>query len=162
MTDCGPYTYDKWWAQDYNITISPPVPSVTVWSLRHCFVLRSQHALGNDVVSEPSALPRRFRTLFIAACHEFSQPFSCIASISYTFRCVSDVFSVSVASLVRKCASLTFSSVLITSAFLFFFRGPEPSESTPKGSTRHTNLPRLSMEKHLRRMKSLGPALSLS
>jgi len=36
VTDCGPYTYDK-----------------------------SQHAMGNDVVSEPSTLPGRFRTLFI-------------------------------------------------------------------------------------------------
>ena len=29
-------------------------------------LLRSQHAMGNDVVSEPSTLPGRFRTLFIA------------------------------------------------------------------------------------------------
>jgi len=36
VTDCGPYTYDK-----------------------------SQHALGNDVVSKPSTLPGRCRTLFM-------------------------------------------------------------------------------------------------
>lgn len=31
-------------------------------------LLRSQHALGNDVVSKPSTLPGRCRTLFMASC----------------------------------------------------------------------------------------------
>lgn len=51
-TDPGPYTYDKWGPDACQ-------------SARLALVAdRSKHAVGNDVVSEPSTLPDRFRTLF--------------------------------------------------------------------------------------------------
>lgn len=51
--------------------------------------LRSQHAMGNDVVSEPSTLPGRFRTLFIALWQaNASTEFNILFNIFTVFRVV--------------------------------------------------------------------------